>query len=116
MPAHDFSLGEGDDQVVWSVPVFDSLGNQVDPHGGSVKLHYRIDDLSAAAIETDGTIVTPVVGQPDWAAFTFLRAMTLGKAGVYIATWLVTLASTERISYPPIAADRYMTFEVKALP
>jgi hypothetical protein len=109
----DFSLGEGDTGVTWTQPIFDALGAPIDPTGGSVLAHYRIQDASAAAIETAGSVVTVLAGAPAQIRLTFASTP---PAGVYWITWTVTLASGEVVTWPAIAGRHHQTFEVVAKP
>lgn len=108
----DFTLGEGDTGVTWSQSIHDEDGTAIDPTGGSVTVHYRIYDASAAAVEAPGDVV-PVTGQPATIAFTFAPAPA---PGVYRIVWIVTLASSEVVTWPAIAGRKHQVFEVVAKP
>lgn len=112
MSAPDFSLGQGDTGVVWQQPIFDRDGNQLDPTGGTVVLHYRIFDASVPAVEAPGSII-PVAGFPANIAFTFAPAPA---PAVYWAVWVVTLASGEVVTWPAIRGRARQVFEVEAKP
>jgi hypothetical protein len=112
VPDFDFSLGQDDDGVPWTVPLFDDDGNAIDPAGGSAQLYYRIDDDSAAGVTVDAEVVHLVDGEPDQVRYTWLAADT-AVPGVYNVEWLVTLASGARITYP---GRRYMKVRIKATP
>lgn len=104
MAEYDFSIGQSDTGVRWAVPVFDSNGAPVDPTGATgVVLHFRIDDDSAEALTLTGAVVAQTAG-PAFVARTF-QAADLAVPGVYLAQWLITLLSGERLTYP---SDRKM--------
>lgn len=113
MSAPDFTLGEGDTGVSWTQPIFDKDGNPIDPAGGSVIFHYRVEDASAAAVEAAGSIVTPVIGQPAQIRITFAAAP---PAGTYWIVSIVTLASGEVVTWPAIAGRKHQVLEVVAKP
>lgn len=113
MSAPDFSLGEGDSGVAWTQSIYDEEANPIDPTGGSVIVHYRIDDDSAPAVESAGAVVTVLAGTPAQVRFTFAPAP---PAGVYWIVWIVTLASGEVVTWPAISGRKHQTFEVVAKP
>lgn len=115
LPGLDFSLGQGDSGVPWTVPLFDADGNPIDPTGGSVVLHYRIFDDSAPAVEVVGAVVVVVAGEPAQVRYVFQSSDT-GTPALYNAVWIVTLASGEVVSYPSIAGRSHMKFEINAKP
>ncbi|HVZ89618.1 MAG TPA: hypothetical protein VHG72_21835 [Polyangia bacterium] len=115
MAALDFSIGQGDQGVAWTVPLFDLAGNPIDPTGGSVKLHYRIDDETADAVEVAGAVVVVTAGFPAEVQYVFQGSDTAAP-GFYNADWLVTLASGEIVSYPALTGRQHMRFEVVAKP
>lgn len=109
----DFVLGQGDTGVAWMQPIYDKDGLPIDPAGGSVIVHYRINDASAVAVEAAGAVVTPVLGEPAQVRFIFAPAP---PPGVYWIVWLVTLASGEVVTWPACAGRRHQLFEVVAKP
>lgn len=114
--ANDFSLGQGDDDVTWTLPpLFDADGAPIDPTGGSVKLHYRLSDASIPAVEVVGTVHAGVGGNAGLIGYTF-RSSDSATAGVYRAVWILTLASSEVVTYPAIIGRGSMQFEVIANP
>ncbi len=108
MASYDFTIGQSDQGVTWSVPVFDAHGVPVDPTGGSVVLHFRIDDESAAALSLTGAVIAQTAG-PAFVGYTF-QAANLAIPGVYLAQWLITIGG-ERLTYP---TDRKMRVLVES--
>lgn len=110
MGAHDFTIGQDDNNVPWDQPIVDKDGNTIDLTGAtSVKLHYRIADASTAAVERVGAVTG--VAPNTKARYIMLAADTV-TPDVFDAEWLITLASGELVTFPACAGRVKQTFEV----
>lgn len=99
MSGFDFSIGLGDNDVLWSFPVFNADGTPFDPHGASsIILHTRIDDDSAAAVDLAGAAFVQAAG-PDWAG-RLMQAADFATGGVFLVQSIIVMVSGERITYP----------------
>lgn len=110
MADHDFTIGQGDNNVPWDQAIVDQDGKPIDLTGAtSVVLHYRIADASAAAVDRVGAVTG--VAPNTKARYVMLAADTL-TADVFDAEWFITLAGGELLTFPACAGRAKQTFEV----
>lgn len=115
MDGYDFAIGLGDNDVVWSFPVFDAFGNPFDPHGAtSVTLACVLDDGSAEAFDLAGATFAQAVS-PDYAGRSMQAAdFQASGAGVYLVQAVIVMPSGTRITYPENRRMRVLVTEAPA--
>lgn len=107
--APDFALGQGDNNVTWSYPLYDRDGNRrtLAP-GSTVKLHFRRMDETDVAVEQAGTVTADLLGSV--LNFVFLTAHTVA-AGDFNAKWIVTEAAGGAPFSEPANRELYLLVE-----
>lgn len=95
--APDFTIGQDDDGVTYDQTITDAFGAYVDLTGATVVLHLRVMNATAAGVDLTGSVVG--VTPQTQARYTFLAADT-AVPGRYDGNFEITLASTERITWP----------------
>jgi len=97
---YDFSIGLGDNNVLWQFPVYEPDGvTPFDPHGAaSVTLHTRIDDDSDVAHDLTGAVFAQAI-RPDWVGRS-MQAADFASAGVFLVQAIIVMVTGDRLTYP----------------